>query len=137
MGLTLAAIRELEVGWTDPIGVGELRQEVITTLGWPSGIVYLSRETLFHVRERHPETTDIELCLVSLALRNGLIVAEDHRPNFVVVSYQHPEHPDRRYKASLKLASSRFDIWLTTFHRTARRQTRALLKRGRILQRHK
>jgi hypothetical protein len=136
MDLTLERIGELGRGEIDCIEIGQLPQHVAKALGLKNPLVYLSRDSLGHIRQEHPDLTDVELLLASRAIATGLLIREKNKP-YLLACFQHPEDANRRYKANMKIAAGNADMWLTTFHRTHPRQTRALLQRGEILRKHK
>jgi hypothetical protein len=63
-------------------------------------------------------------------INRGLVIREIR---CLVASYLHEE---TRYIATMKRAPS-CEIWITTFHRSKPKQTKALLKRGEVLRTHK
>lgn len=136
MWLTLERLAYLDAGGIDCIEVGQIPYSVRQALGWRSTIVYLSRDSLAHIRQRHPDLSDLDLLLISPAIETGLLIREAGKP-YLLACYQHPEDEKQRFKANIKAALGETDLWLHSFHRTHPRQTRALLKRGHKLRDHK
>ena len=136
MSLILADIARLRSKWDNPKLVGILPDAIVRALGWKCHNVYLSSKTLEHINKDHSDVSDFDLLHIPLALRFGLIVAEKSAPNRILISYQ-PRNEPRRYKCALKATSGATEIWVSTFHRMKARQTRAMLKRGTVLRRHR
>jgi hypothetical protein len=104
-------------------------------LRWRSPIVYLSRDSLKHIRDKHPDLSNLDLLMMSPAIENGLLIREANKP-YVLACYQHPEDEARRFKVNIKAARGETDLWVHSFHRTHPRQTQALLRRGLKLRDH-
>ena len=112
------------------IEVGTLPHEVRKYFSCSRDTVFLSKESLRHIFERHGDHVQLsEILLTPKILREGLWLA-DHRPEHCIVSCQVNEH---RYKLVVKVTKDRRRCYVVTFHRTAKRQTKALLKKSRIL----
>jgi hypothetical protein len=137
MGIVITDLDKLARGHLDHLVVGELPYDVVRRLGWPGQIVYLSRVSYDHIRQTHPDVTRTDLTMASLALSNGLLIHDANRPTHISICYQHPEKVEVRYIMAVKRASKGPDIWMTTFHRSKRRQTISALRRGTVLRKHK
>lgn len=69
------------------------------------------------------------------AISDGLIVQERDKPRFLIVNYLSAALA-KRYSLSLKIVNN-CEVWVQTFHRCRKRQTKAQLVRGTILQNHR
>ncbi|WP_108682414.1 hypothetical protein [Methyloceanibacter sp. wino2] len=135
MTITLGDIAKLRSGWCEIIEVGNLPFGVASEIGVFSTLVYLSRESLLHINEKHPDISDIDLLLSCLVIQNGMVVQEKAKPNAYVCSYIEP-NSQLRYVAVLKVASPDREMLMTSFRRLRRRQTRSFLRRGRLIKKH-
>ena len=105
--------------------IGQIPPKVISALGWDMPWVYLSSESCIHIFEEHPDLREFDVLALPAVINRGLLIRETHRPRCLVASYLHEE---TRYIATMKRASS-CEIWITTFHRSKPKQTKALLKK--------
>lgn len=135
MSLTLEDIRALENRWRDPVVVGDLPYEVCELLQLGTTAVYLSLVSLLHIRDEHPDMDDITLLRLPFALRNGLIVQETKKSNHLLCCYQ-PSETEKRFIAALKIAKPAREVYVSSFYRGRERQTRSILKRGKVLKTH-
>ncbi len=135
MGVELSQFYDLLAKRTDPIEVGRLPIEVAQHISASLRNVYLSNYSLVHIMQDHPDVTFMDLLIITPMLADGLWIAE-RKPNMACVSYVHPE-TGIRYIGAVKCAAGGFEVYLSTFHRSRKRQTTSLLKRGPILQSHK
>jgi hypothetical protein len=135
MGITLQQIRALRRRQIDCIEVGQIPYSIAQRLGLKSTVVFLSSASLAKIKNDHPDITDLELLLISEAIRGDLMVKERVKP-YIGICYQHPEEAVR-YKLTLKIADGNADTWVRTFHHTQPRQTKSILKRGPVLRYHK
>jgi len=134
MGITLQDIHDLRSGWRDPINVGELPDAIRVLLALRVPQVHLSRASLEHIRVKHPDVTDFDLLLLTMAVERGMIMRERRKPNVLLGVYQEPAS-HRRFVAVMKIAAA-YEVWVTSFHRAHRRQTMQWLKRCELLRRH-
>lgn len=135
MSFTLEDLHGLRAGRFSERQVGELPNQDLSILGWRSPLVFLSRESLQHINDSHPDITDFDLLLLPDMIRSGLLIQEVAKPAYISACYQ---FDTKRFCAVMKVATrSRFDIWLVSMRRMKPRQTRAILKRGRIIRPHK
>lgn len=132
MAFELSRLHELIAGRHDPLVVGPLPLVAVDYLKAKVPLVYLSRYSIQHILEEHPDVSLFDLLRAPIVLRDGLLIGDR---NCVVASYCVSEE-NIRYKAVVKCAGGGCDLWLTTFHRTAPRQTKSLLKRGKVLRLH-
>jgi hypothetical protein len=138
MALTLDDIEELadENNLRDPISVGMIPTEVAELLGIKSHAVYLSCSSLNHIQQSHPDIDYFKLLHLPLAIERGLLVQEIARPYILLSSYKVPNE-DIRYVTALKILKAGTEIWVSSFYRVKARQTKSILRRSRILQKHK
>jgi hypothetical protein len=135
MSFTLEDIQALRQGAFSERQVGELPSRELRTLGWRSPLVFLSRDSLRHINEAHPDINDFDLLLLPEIIRVGLLVQEMEKPAYLAACYQ---SDSKRFCAVMKVSTrSRFDIWLVSMRRMRPRQTQSILKRGRIIRPHK
>lgn len=104
--------------------------------GWACANVYLSADSLNHIAEEHPDVTDFDLLHIPLAIKYGLIIRDTNASNHLMISYL-PKGEGKRFKCVLKAAAEGTEIWVSTFHRIKARQTRAMLRRGSVVRRHR
>jgi hypothetical protein len=136
MTLTLENFQQIRSGAQSPFWVGNLSHELIQKLGWVTPCVYFSKETLAHINEKHPDISDFDMLHIPLALKNGLVLKENSADNRVIIAYQ-PELQESRFRLVLKSTMRNTEIWISSFHRMKRRQTKSMLSRTTILQTHK
>jgi len=115
------------------IEVGYLPQEVAAHFGCGLGIAYLSSRSLNHILDDHADINIVDLLHLPDLIQRGLWVAD--RANSACILYQ-PSGGFMRYASALKVAAGGFEPYITTFHRARERQTKAKLKRGRVLRNH-
>jgi len=116
--------------------IGTLPESVADHFEWKSRLVCLSGERLEHILEERHGITEADVLLLPYALERGLLLQEKDRPDRLVACLQHPEAEGRRYKAAMKVLSSGFEIWVSTFHLTRPGQTKSLIDRSIILRDH-
>lgn len=124
---------DLALGLRDRIVVCELSRLIANFLTASTPQVTLSRFSLTHIRRDHRDMTLERLMLLPVAIKDGLIIREKARPQFLTVSY---DLGDERFIAVLKATERKHAIFVETFHRARPRQTKSLLKRGRIIRAH-
>jgi hypothetical protein len=135
MPFDLSQIEALDAAETDVALVGRIPETVANHIGAQLREVYLSHRSFKHIQVKHPTVTSLDLLWLPMVIERGLWIAEKNRPNCACVTWQNPETA-HRYIGAVKVAGSGFEIYISTFHRAAKRQTRSLLKRGPILQTH-
>jgi hypothetical protein len=138
MALTLEDIEELadENNPRDPITVGMIPTEVAEFLAIKNHPVYLSRSSLIHIQQSHPDIDHFKLLNLPFAIDRGLLVQEVARPYILLSSYKVPDD-DIRYVTAMKILKAGTEIWVSSFYRVKARQTKSILRRSRILQNHK
>ena len=135
MAISLADLVPLKQNPDASILVGWLPKSIEAHFGWKARRVYIKGERLAHILN-HPDMTEIEVLLIPNALAYGLLLQERDRPERLIACYQHPEDESKRYKAAVKVMDNGFEIWISTFHRTRRKQTKTLLARSIKLRDH-
>ena len=133
MALTLSDLQCLRCGVRASHPVGQIPPNVLSELGWDMPWVYLSTESCIHIFKVHSDLQEFDVLALPAVINRGLLIRETHRPRCLVASYV---LEGARYIATMKRAP-RCEIWVTTFHRSKPKQTKALLKRGEILRSHK
>jgi hypothetical protein len=136
MALTLEDLEDLANNYRDPVRVGEIPSQVAKALGLRNYNVYLSRSSLFHIQEAHPDIDHFALLNLPLAIELGLLIQEIERPHMIIVSYLNSVI-EMRFVAALKISQNGTEIWVSSFYRAKSRQTKSILRRGRVLQNHK
>jgi hypothetical protein len=139
LGFTLPVFtvedHRLRVNWADPITVGELPIHVATAMGLRVPLVSLSRASLAHINQKHPDNTDYQLLYASRALQRGLIAQEHAKPHIYLCSYMEP-HSKMRYGMAMKIATPDREVYLQSFYRVSKRQTKSWVKRCVIIKTH-
>ena len=135
MILTIGDLEALRIGLRSPIVIGEVPFAVQQVLQLRVPNVYLSPESLSHIKVRHPDVGDFDLLLLPMAISRGLLVREIAKPNVIQACYQDPESY-KRFVAVMKITNRDSEIWLQSFHRLKKRQTAQILKRSTILKKH-
>lgn len=121
---------ELLNGRRPEIEVGSFPAEVKKHLGCSRDTVFLTTPSLKHIFERHGDhVSPKEILYLPSVLLQGLWLA-DTRPNFVLVSGL---YGNTRYKVAIKTTEDRRRNYIATFHRIAKKQTKSLLKKGKVL----
>lgn len=133
--MTLEDLIALQTGERDPIVVGQIPFEVASKLSLKNHNVYLSRGSLGHILVAHSDIALLDLLHLPLAVKRGLLVRENAKPNVIIVSYLDRES-GRRFLAALKIAQEGTEIWLSSFYKSKIRQTKRVVARGTILKTH-
>ena len=119
---------------SDPINMGESPDAIRVLLALRVPQVHLSRASLEHIRVKHPDVTDFDLLLLTMAMEREMIMRERRKPNVLLGVYQEPaSHP--RFVAVMKIAAA-YEVRVTSFHRAHRRQTMQWPERCDLLRRH-
>lgn len=134
---TLDDIGRLERKEIPHIVVGILEPYVALSIGAIyTREVWLSLVSYQHIREGHPDIPGNELTFIPEALTRGLVIFESNREHWASICYQSAAE-GRRFTLAIKAAHNGKEIFLRSVHRMRERQTKALLKRGYILRKHK
>lgn len=97
--------------------------------------VYLSSSSLQHINRKHKDIEDFDLLNLTQGIRRGLIIQERAKPHILIVNY-FEALGGRRYAISLKVTNGAGEVWVNSMYRCKERQTRAHLRRGKILKNH-
>jgi hypothetical protein len=119
------------------VPVGRVELLIAKAIGAETDLVLLSKDTLIKQCERHPDIRAVQYAMLQKALDVGLVLVERANPKTAAICYQDPTDETKRYRLQIKRTEDRKSIYLTSFHRTQPRQTRALLKRSRIVRSHR
>lgn len=133
--LTLEDIVDLALGKYHAVAVCEISHTFANFLYAQTPRVYLSRESLAHIRKEHPNDIISDFLILPDAIAKGMILRDMSRPNHLVVCYEKAEGV--RYVAVLKATLRGDAIYVQTFHRGRRRQTRSLMRRARLIRAHR
>jgi hypothetical protein len=93
--------------------------------------VLLSWETVVKQNAKHPDIGVEDYCLIPEIVRSGM-VAQEHA-NQLIFCYHH--RSGRRFRLTINTTIIG-EIFVTSFHRTSPRQTKAILARATLLRRH-
>lgn len=135
--MTLEDLLRLAAGIIDSIPVCRLPPDVCKAIGAKTSIVRLSTASLKHILKDHKDTEVSQILMLPKAIQWGLLVRDGERPSHIVACYQDPHSEKRRFIAVLKVTAKGDEIWVSTFHRAAPRQTKRVLEKGKeILKKH-
>jgi hypothetical protein len=135
MALTLEDLQDLIAGERDPIVVGQIPFDVAARLLLRNHNVYLSANSLRHVLKEHPDVSLIDLLHLPFAIAKGMLVQEKAKTNVIVASYLDSE-TGKRFIAVMKIVQKGTEVWISSFYRSKKRQTKRILSRGNILKTH-
>ena len=133
MGLTLQDIHDCRVGYRNPIVVGELPESIRRRLKLRIPTVHLSRESLAHINQKHPDITDLDLPHIPHVIECGTLMQERAKPN-IILSHCKDEESHRHYVTVMKIVAG-YELWLSSFYRVRDRQIEIFRKRHIILRR--
>lgn len=134
MFLELEDLHRLITGQVSTLDVGRVPDEVQPYFGSPTRAVFLSTDSIRHILQQHADHLETpELLKIPAALERGLWIAD--RKMSCCISYFDAAE-SIRYICVVKVTRRRHELYLKTFHRGAKRQTKALLKRGPLLRTH-
>jgi hypothetical protein len=134
MSLTLEDIHKIRAGWLDLIQVAELPSSILESIGWMCPRVYFGKRSLDHIAEGHEDVTDYDLLRIPAAIKLGMMVLDERNGDYLEIGYQ-TENPNIRFRCTLRTFSDT-EVYVWTFHRTRRKQSRAMLRRGRLIRTH-
>ena len=134
MALDLEDIANLLAGNSAPIPIGRIVNQARSHLSQKTSVVLLSTDSTRHILTEHGDHMEPStLLILPDALRIGLWIAD--RGNSCRISFEE-KSTGVRYLAAIKATQNRRELYLTTFHRAQKKQTKAVLKRGKILRNH-
>lgn len=114
--------------------VGRVINQARHHLSQKTSTVLLSTDTTRHILTKHGDHMEpSSLLILPEALKSGLWIADRERA--CRVTFVEPK-TGIRFIAALKATKNRQEVYVGTFHRAAKGQTKALLKRGNILRAH-
>lgn len=142
MPLSLATIQTLLVklhdGLLDKVEIARLPNDVISSLDARFPIhtvsIHIDKYILHKILMKGVSISDV--ANMQNYLDVGLTILEKNRPNSFILSVQNTNQTSR-YKAAFKVAQHGHEIWVSSFHETRPRQTKALIARGYIIRKHK
>jgi hypothetical protein len=134
--MTPSDLLKLKQGLAEKITVCRISNFLASMFGSQTLDVYLSRYTFEKIARDHSDLFPNEIFYLREAIERGLIIQEKEKPHHFTASLQHPEHENKRFIASLKFAKRMHEIWVTSFYRTKKGQTRKKVERGQIIRRH-
>lgn len=130
INVTDADLLELAAERRPELQVGTVPYEVRKYLGCSRDTAFLSSESIKHIMLRHGDHICNEhLRLLPQILFQGLWLG-DERTTHAIVTCQVSEI---RYKAVVKVTRDRSRTYVKTLHRLAKRQTRSLMNRAKVL----
>lgn len=135
MALDLIRLRDLREGTIVHADVGELAAEACQYLQSYTKLVRLHFMALHKIERKRHGATDSDFMTMDFGLRHGLMATDQKNPKEIVISYVLPDSATR-WKIGVRSCADGLELWITTFHRMRKRQTRSLLKRGVIIKRH-
>ena len=133
MPLELSQLNGLLANRQQSVHVGHLPIETRVHMGASHDMVHLSSYSLKHILKKHDDLELFDLLIIPKLLENGLWIGD--RPNACCISYL-DSFKGIRYIAAIKAADNGKEHYLTTFHKSHKRQTSALVKRGPTLRTH-
>jgi hypothetical protein len=119
---------------TDFANVCKLPEAICIQIGVESPMVRLAADDLAHILKGHRDVDVSQLCMLPKAVQFGLLILDEKDPGHLISAYQDPYVESRRYKTVLRIRAKQ--LWVLTFHRTAKKHTISLLKRGPVLKTH-
>jgi len=134
MALDIEGIAWLLSGNSEPISIGRIVNQARTHLSQKTSVILLSTDSTRHILTKHGDHMEAStLLLLPEALRLGLWITD--RDYSCRVSFEEKE-TGVRYLAAVKATKDRREIYLSTFHRAQKGQTKSVLKRGTIVRNH-
>lgn len=88
--------------------------------------VHLSRQSLQHIAQQHPEVFPSDILLLPRAIRSGTMFHDLARPKHLTACLPHPEAQGRWLFAGMKFALNMHELWVQTFHLAQPRHMRKL-----------
>lgn len=88
--------------------------------------VHLSRQSLQHIAEKHPEVFPDDILLLPKTIRSGNLFVTPARARHLTACYPHPTVSKYWLMAGMKLAAANHELWVQTFHLAQRRHVKAL-----------
>ena len=134
MALDIEDIARLLAGNSDPIPVGKIVNQARSHLSQKANVILLSTETARHILVKHGDHMEPStMLLLPEALRMGLWIAD--RPLWCRVSFEE-KRTGVRYIAAIKATKCKRELFVGTFHRSQKGQTKSVISRGNVLRNH-
>jgi hypothetical protein len=125
--LLSGSVQRIVVGQLPPVAVSILRCQTLN--------VMLSSEVAIHILRAHPDLTTADWLSMPEMITRGLLICEKARPHRLVSCYQDP-HSQQRFVLPMKLTKGRHEVWISSLHRSGKRQTKRYLRKGFIIKTH-
>ena len=130
----LEDLHRLVTGQVPILNIGRIPIEVLPYFRSTTQTVFLSTDSIIHILPEHEDHLEVpEFLKVPAVLERGLWIAD--RKMSCCISYFDAVE-SIRYIAAVKVTQRRHELYLKTFHRGAKRQTKTLLGRGSLLRTH-
>lgn len=129
-------IHKLVAGWRDYIHVGSFNDVLLARLRWQLGLIFLSRDSVIHIREKHPDITNNDLLWIPQAIEYGMVIRDERKLNLASVCFSPKDH-SLRYRIILKRVRSEGEVFVASMHRMRHRQTKGMLTHGTLVRRHR
>lgn len=134
MLIDLDTLHRLIAGQVRILAVGRIPDEVQRYFRSTTQTVFLSADSALHILQQHSDHLEVpELLKIPTAIDRGLWIPD--RETSCCLSY-FDDKEFIRYIGAVKVTKRRHELYLSTFHRGANRQTKALLRRGKLLRAH-
>jgi hypothetical protein len=130
-------LTDLRCGIVKEICLGDLPTHIAHQIGAIRGRgVWLSKEFIHHITEKHPDQRHDEIETIPQALECGRIVLDVRREQWLTVDY-FPRLSDRRcFLLALKCNRTGEAIYARSWHLLKERQVVRLPTRGYVLREH-
>ena len=95
--------------------------------------VHLSRQSLQHIAEGHPDIFPSDILQLPSAIRTGQIFFDKLRPRHLTAVRPHPAREKRWLMAGMKFSLATHELWIQTFHLGQRRHLRRLEEEAELI----
>src|SRR4051794_266911 len=116
MAFTLWELSLLKDSKQTTVLVGYVPDVVATQLSLSMRQVYLSKQFMDHIFQKHPDITGSDLLHIPIALDHGMIVQEKEKPHCLIISYMDPDS-HRRFVFAVKTVKGGDENYVTSFRR--------------------
>ena len=127
MTLELSHIENMLAGKLDHVWICSITHRPESKLKFSSGAVYLSKSSLLHILEKHPDITKYEILLLPIAITRGTLYVDQQNPNFLGSIYKSEEN--KIYFVPMKITSQGHEIWVSSIHRQTKKQLDKKIKK--------
>ncbi len=135
MAFTLWELSLLKDNKQKTVLVGYVPDVVATQMSLSMKEVYLSKQSMDHIFQEHPDINGFDLLHIPNALDHGMIVQEKAKPHCLIISYMDPD-THRRFVFAVKTVKGGDENYVTSFRRGRKGQMKSFLKRGILLKKH-